>query len=131
MTTSDQPMDHVPPAAEKSERTERSDLEKNVFARSTWIRLLFMIVYAFLYGLSRLVTAAVVVIQFFHVLFTGNINDRLKTFGHSLAIYSYEIVEYLTFNTETKPFPLGADWPSELPTAASATEAGGGVDDEA
>jgi hypothetical protein len=60
------------------------------------------------------------VIQFFHVLFTGNTNEQLKTFGHSLAIYSYEIVDYLTFNTETKPFPLGADWPSELPEKSNA-----------
>lgn len=123
MTTSDQPMDHVPPAADKSERperSERSDLEKNVLARSTWIRLLFMIVFAFLYGLSRLVTAAVVVIQFFHVLFAGDTNDQLKKFGHSLAIYSFEIVDYMTFNTETKPFPLGSDWPIEMPTAPSA-----------
>ena len=117
MTTSDQPMDHVPPAANKSGKSERSDLEKNVRARSTWIRLLFMILFALIYGLSRLVTAAVVVIQFFHVLFTGETNDQLKTFGHSLAIYSFEIVNYLTFNTETKPFPLESDWPIDLPAA--------------
>lgn len=115
MTTSDQPMDHVPPGAEGSGKSERSDLEKNVTARSTWIRLFFMIIFAFLYGLSRLVTAAVVVIQFFHVLLAGNVNDQLKTFGHSLAIYSLQVVDYLTFNSETKPFPLDAAWPQELP----------------
>ena len=115
MTTSDQPMDHVPPGAETGGKSEKSDLEKNVTARSTWIRLFFMIIFALLYGLSRLVTAAVVVIQFFHVLLAGNINEQLKTFGHSLAIYSFEIVDYLTFNSETKPFPLDSAWPDELP----------------
>jgi len=115
MTTGDQPMDHVPPAAETDGRSAHSDLEKNVKAGSTWLRLFFMIIFALLYGLSRVVTAAVVVIQFFHVLFTGETNDQLKTFGHSLAIYSYEVVEYLTFNSETKPFPLDAAWPDELP----------------
>jgi len=120
MTSSDQPMDHVPPSADDAEKGQRSDLEHNVTSRETWIRLFFMIVFALLYGLSRLVTAAVIVIQFFHVLFTGNTNEQLKTFGHSLAIYSYEIVDYLTFNTETKPFPLGADWPGELPEKSTA-----------
>ena len=110
-------MDHVPPGAESSGKPERSDLEKNITARSTWVRLFFMIVFAFLYGLSRVVTAVVVVIQFFHVLLAGSVNDQLKTFGHSLAIYSYEIVDYLTFNTETKPFPLESTWPEELPGA--------------
>jgi len=114
-------MDHVPPGADADGKSERSDLEKNVTARSTWIRLFFMIIFAFLYGLSRVVTAVVVVIQFFHVLFTGDTNSQLKTFGHSLAIYSYEIVNYLTFNSETKPFPLDASWPAELVTDTEAT----------
>jgi hypothetical protein len=112
-------MDHVPPGAESSGKSEKSDLEKNVTARSTWIRLFFMIIFAFLYGLSRLVTAAVVVIQFFHVLLTGNVNEQLKSFGHSLAIYSYEVVDFLTFNSETKPFPLDSAWPDELPVGKS------------
>lgn len=122
MTTSDQPMDHVPPSAGASGASEPSDLEKNVKMRSTWLRLFFMIIFALLYGLSRLVTAAVVAVQFFHVLFTGETNEQLKTFGHSLAIYSYEVVEYLTFNTDTKPFPLESAWPDELPVPQPAEE---------
>ena len=103
MTSSDQPMDHVPPSADGTSNERKSELERNVTSRSTWLRLLFMILFAFLYGLSRLVTAAVVIIQFFHVLFTGGTNGQLKAFGHSLAIYSYQIIEYLTFNSESRP----------------------------
>lgn len=117
MTTSDQPIDHVPPGAESTGESGRSDLEKNVLARSTWLRLVFMFIYGFLYAISRIVTMVVVVIQFFHVLITGKINGQLKTLGHSLAIYSFEIVDYLTFNTEKKPFPLEGDWPAKLPHA--------------
>ena len=124
MTTSDRPMDHVPPEAESGSGSGKSDLEKHITAKSTWIRLFFMIVFGIIYGISRLVIGAVVVIQFFHVLFTGNINEPLKSFGHSLAIYSYEIVNYLPFNTETKPFPLEADWPSEA-TFAEVVEVNG------
>jgi len=119
MTMSDQPMDHAPPEADAGGQSERSKLEKNVKMRSTWIRLLFMLMFSFLYGISRLVTAAVVVIQFLHVLFTGETNGQLKSLGHSLAIYSYEVVDYLSFNTETRPFPLDAAWPNELPQKES------------
>ena len=125
MTTSDRPMDHVPPNADSVGKSERSDLEKNVTARSTWIRLIFMVICAFLWGISRVVTAAVVVIQFFYVLLSGNTNDQLKTLGHSLAIYSFEITDYLTFNTESRPFPFDRSWPTELPQADSAE-----IDDE-
>lgn len=120
MTTNDQtmdeqPIDHVPPETETANDSKRSDLEKNVTRGSTWLRLVFMIIVGFLWGISRFVTAAVVAIQFFYVLLTGDTNAQLKTLGHSLAIYSYEITDYLTFNTETRPFPFDAEWPSELP----------------
>jgi hypothetical protein len=117
-------MDHVPPGAESDSNPQKNDLEKHVTAKSTWIRLLFMLLFAVLYGISRVVTGTVVVIQFFHVLLTGETNERLKAFGHSLALYSFQVVDYLTFNTETKPFPLDVEWPTELSDlgAETATE---------
>ena len=115
MTTNDQPMDHVPPDAMADDNQDTSDLEKNVKEKSTWVRLFFMIVLVFLYGLSRFVIGAVVAIQFFYVLLTGKTKNELKSFGHSLAIYSYEVIEYLTFNTDAKPFPFEGAWPTSLP----------------
>ena len=115
MTTNDQPMDHVPPEAMAGDSQSSSNLEENVKQKSTWLRLLFMIVMTILYGLSRIVIGAVVTIQFFYVLLTGETKEELKSFGHSLAIYSYEIIEYLTFNSDEKPFPFDGAWPSSLP----------------
>ena len=118
MTSNDQPMDHVPPQAEADDTTTQSTLEQHITAKSTWLRLVFMFIFVALYALSRLVTAAVVTIQFITVLLTGATNEQLKLWGHSLAVYSFEVVSYLTFNTEQKPFPFGRDWPGEaLPGA--------------
>jgi len=114
MTTNDQPMDHVPHDGLAGEKSAPSDLERNIKSRATWLRLFFMIILGLLYGLSRLVIVAVVIIQFFHVLLQGDKNASLLTFGHSLAIYSYQVVDYLTFNREEKPFPFDASWPSSL-----------------
>ncbi len=124
MTSSDQPMDHAPPVGESNsdDSGHGSDLEKHVKTRSTWVRLIFMIISSLLYGLSRLVTFAVVVVQFFTVLLTGETNTQLKQWGRSLAVYSFEVVDFLTFNTEVKPFPFEAEWPSELPTVSAAAE---------
>ena len=115
MTTNDQPMDHVQHDGVTDEKSEPSDLEKNVKSRATWLRLFFMVILTVLYGLSRLVIAAVVIIQFFHVLLQGDKNESLLALGHSLAIYSYEVVDYLTFNREEKPFPFDSDWPTSRP----------------
>lgn len=115
MTTNEQPMDHIPPEEFSAGSANQSDMEKNVKSRSTWMRLLFMLIVALLYGVSRIVLGVVVITQFFFVLLTGEIKEELKTLGKSLAVYSYQVVQYLSFNTEEKPFPFDAPWPDSLP----------------
>ena len=117
MTTNDQPMDHAPPERESGNGPEQATIEKHLKSQSTWLRLVFMIIFGLLYALSRIVLGAVVVVQFFCVLLTGETKSELKSFGHSLAIYSYQVVEYLTFNREKKPFPLEGAWPMSLDDA--------------
>jgi hypothetical protein len=92
--------------------SKASDFERNVRARSTWLRLVFMIVLAVCHELARLVAGVVVLLQFLHVLFTGRPNERLKDLGLSLAQYFCQVIEYLTFNTEVRPFPFDAEWPA-------------------
>ena len=107
------PPDHVPPDPDSEPREGK--IEDNIKSRSTWLRLLFMILFVAIWSVSRLVVFAVLVLQFFIVLFTGETNSRLNTFGQSLATYSYQLVRYLTFVTEDHPFPFD-DWPTGPPT---------------
>ena len=95
------------------EHTETS-LQENLKAPSTWLRLLFMVLFLVLWGFSRVVVLAVVVLQFLWVLTRGETNARLAEFGQSLATYTYQIVLYLTFSTEEQPFPF-SDWPTGPP----------------
>lgn len=71
-----------------------------------------MLILVALYAVSRLVVCAVIVLQFFWVLFTGETNERLKGLGQSLATYTWQLIRYLTFNTDSRPFPFDDDWPS-------------------
>ncbi len=104
-------MDHVE-SDDGVAHEQQSDLEKNVTAKSTWIRLLYMIVMAIAWSIAVFVTSAVVVLNFLYVLLTGKTNSRLTEFGQSLASYLYQIVRFMTFNTDTRPFPIDAEWPS-------------------
>ena len=72
-----------------------------------------MLISCILLGLAHMVGTVVVVLGFFWVLFTGEVNRQVQQVGQSLANYVYEIVRFLTFNTDVRPFPLGGDWPSE------------------
>ena len=73
-----------------------------------------MVLFLALWGISRVVVLAVVVLQFLWVLIRGEKNAQLTGFGQSLATYTYQIVMYLTFSTEERPFPL-SDWPTGPP----------------
>lgn len=109
------PPDHVVDDEPRPDN-ERPDarLEENIKSGSTWLRLLFMILFLALWSISRILVLAVVVVQFFWVLLTGDTNQRLLAFGASLAMYSYQIISYLTYNTEEQPFPF-SDWPAGPP----------------
>lgn len=106
----EQPRDHAPP-----ESGQAATVEENIKTKSTWIRLLYMIVFGSIYALTRIVVFAIVVLQFFWLLFTGDPNRRLTETGQSFATYTYQLVRYLTFNTEERPFPFDDDWPSTKP----------------
>lgn len=121
MSANGPPPDHVVPDPEPAAEAEDPRLADNLTSRSTWLRLLFMILFMVLWGVSRLVILAVIVVQFCWVLISGRTNPRLIAFGLSLAMYSYQIVAYLTFNTEDQPFPF-ADWPTGAPGDASTAE---------
>jgi hypothetical protein len=92
--------------------SDSEQLKQNLTRSSTWVRLLFMIVFVAIYMITRIVFGAVVVFQFLWVLFTAETNKQLKELGQSLSTYTYQIMRYLSFNSEDKPFPFSADWPS-------------------
>jgi Domain of unknown function (DUF4389) len=79
--------------------------------RNIWTRGLFMLLLILACHISWTVAFIVTVIQFVMVLTGGKRNDRLAAFGGSLGRYLQQIVCFLTFASETMPFPF-SDWPT-------------------
>lgn len=104
-----------PPHRDPGDSGTPGALDENIKRKSTWLRLFFMLVFVVIYGIAEFVTAAVIVIQFFWVLLTGTKNEQLRALGQSLATFTYQIFVYLTYNTERRPFPFDAGWPSGPP----------------
>jgi Domain of unknown function (DUF4389) len=90
----------------------RPSVEKNLKSTATWLRLLFMIIMAAIFWIACIVAGAVIIIQFFWVLFAGEPKAELKHVGRQLAAYAAEICLYLTFNTDERPFPFDLPWPA-------------------
>lgn len=80
--------------------------------KSVWRRGLMMLIFALCLGIAKFVMGAVVIFQFLNVLFTGQTNGNLLIFGQQLSRYQYQIMLFLTYNSEEQPFPVGV-WPSE------------------
>lgn len=68
-----------------------------------------MLVYSVIGELVRMLLWAVVLLQVVTSLLTGKPNQNILNFGRSLSVYSYHILLFMTFNTETLPFPF-SDW---------------------
>ena len=91
---------------------QKVNVEENIKSRTTWLRLLFMCIYAVIISLTAMVGSVIVVLGFLWVLFTGEVNRELRQIGQAIADYMHEIIRFLTFNTDEKPFPFGGAWPS-------------------
>ena len=99
----------------------KTELKQRLTASATWLRGLFIIIFAVIYSIAEVLLTAVVVFQFLATLFTGETNARLRLFGLSLATFIYQIISFVTFNSDEKPFPFGP-WPESTPLVQPPTE---------
>ncbi len=86
------------------------EVKGNLKNADVWMRLFYIVIMYALYGVARVVLFLMVVFQFLSTLFTGKTNQRLLDFGKQLAEYIYQLVQFLTYNSDEKPFPF-TDWP--------------------
>lgn len=84
-------------------------INENLKKIDTWKRIIFMLMFALIDSLVKLLLWLVILLQTASVLLTGNTNPNLLGFGTSLATYHYHILLFLTFSSEQLPFPF-AEW---------------------
>jgi len=87
------------------------EIVDNLRKTNSWIRLVFMI--AFVVVLYLIIAPVILVIMIAQVIFTlltGSQNTNLKDFSNALAQYIYQILKFLLYGIEDKPFPF-TDFP--------------------
>lgn len=89
-------------------------MKSRLTSKDVWIRGLYMVFFALAWSLSEVLLVFSVIFQFLTVLITGSANLPLLRFGQNLARYHYQIAQFVSFNSEERPFPF-ADWPAEEP----------------
>ncbi|HVS77984.1 MAG TPA: DUF4389 domain-containing protein [Steroidobacteraceae bacterium] len=70
-------------------------------------RILYMLLFAVVFWIVSWVLAVAAVAQLLIRILSGRPSPELARFGGALARYTAQIVEYLTFNTDRVPYPVG------------------------
>ncbi len=97
-------------AKQSSKEPTRDQIKENVKSPIIWIRLLYMILFVAFYVVAEILLSAMVIFQFLHRLLLGSTNNNVLKFTDGLSQYFLQLIRYLAFNTEDKPFPF-SDWP--------------------
>ncbi len=91
---------------------DTKDVKKNLMSESVWIRILYMILFWLAGHVAVALILLVAVVQAILTLVSGRTNTNLLDFTRSLNRYLFQIAQFLTFNSEQKPYPF-SDWPAE------------------
>lgn len=90
-------------SAEPQDQPGSEDGEE--FEGSVWMRGLYMIILALLFGLAEAILCAFAVLQFLWLLFTQRKNRFLADTGETIGKWLREVARFQSGATEEKPFP--------------------------
>jgi hypothetical protein len=95
----------------KDSRLENSQgieeqIKSQVKDSGTWLRLFFMFLFMFIFYLIFVITGLVGIIQFVARIVSGKTLDSLGDFNRKLSSYAQEVVAYITYSSDKKPFPF-------------------------
>jgi len=92
--------------------SEPPDWEIDDEPENPWMRGLWMVVLAVLFGVGQSILLLAAVLQFLWLIFGKEKNENIADFGKDLADWLARVALFQTGATEEKPFPF-ARWGSE------------------
>ncbi|AUI69454.1 DUF4389 domain-containing protein [Beggiatoa leptomitoformis] len=95
----------------------RSTLKENLHNANTWIRGAWMLLFIIVYEIAAFVIGLLAIVQFVLLLTAGTPHSTLLSFSQRLNAYVYQIINYLIYATEERPFPFSSFPKMELPSS--------------
>jgi len=86
------------------------ELETNEQKKPGLSRALYTILYLIIGRFISVILFVIAITQFIYSWLTGEPNEKLLEFTEGLSEYARQLVSYVGFNTDEKPWPVG-DWP--------------------
>ena len=90
--------------------TEKLDnIIGNLKQGSAWVRVILMIAFAVvLYVIIPAIVLVLMLTQMLFVFITGDSNDNLRVLGTALSKYIFEVLQFLSYASDNRPFPFSA-----------------------
>ncbi|MBL1321174.1 MAG: DUF4389 domain-containing protein [Methylophaga sp.] len=88
---------------------KQEQLKQNLQDGNQWMRILYMLMFWIILYFVLMVTGVIIFIQVLFALITGSDNKHLRKFAADLTKYINQIILFLTYNEDRKPFPF-AEW---------------------
>ncbi|MCB1985327.1 MAG: DUF4389 domain-containing protein, partial [Nitrosomonas sp.] len=88
----------------------KQSLQKNEIL----VRALFMLFFIVIYSISKFLVIGIMLFQFVTIVLSEKPNEQILKFSQCLGIYIYQIIQFLSFNSEQRPFPF-SKWPDAMP----------------
>ncbi len=85
---------------------DKADVKKNVANTDNWLRGLFILIFAVIFYFLCGIIWLLVVFQFLTKIITGQLNKQLEDFSTKLTRYAVQILNYITYQSEVRPFPF-------------------------
>lgn len=82
----------------------------NVESENLLLRLLWSVLYLIVWSISESLIFILCAAQFLFCLISGAPNEYLQDFGRQLGQFMAQIVDYLSFSSNERPFPFKS-WP--------------------
>ena len=82
----------------------------NLKQPSVWVRIILMLAFAVVLYPVFLVLLVLMIAQMLFVIITGESNANLRSLGVALSAYIFQIVQFMSYVTDVKPFPF-SDFP--------------------
>ena len=81
----------------------------NLKQGSAWVRVILMIAFAVvLYVIIPAIVLVLMLTQMLFVFITGDSNDNLRVLGTALSRYIFEVLQFLSYASDNRPFPFSA-----------------------
>jgi len=74
------------------------------------VRLMYMILFSIIGRFVSLIVFFAAIFQFIYAWIYSKPNEKVLEFTQGLSEFAKQIIVYVAFNTEEKPWPIG-EWP--------------------